>query len=43
MTKQTISEYKQAIRKGRTKKFNDWNYTSKNTLAGREVYQSKIK
>ena len=41
MNKQTISEYKQAVRRRRSKKFNEWVYTSKNTLAGREVYQSK--
>jgi hypothetical protein len=43
MNKQTIAEYKQAVRRGRSKKFNDWVYTSKNTLAGKTIYQPKQK
>jgi|GEM_PF-6624971 hypothetical protein len=41
MKKETILEYKQSLRKGRTKKFNNWKYLSKNTLAGKTVYQPK--
>lgn len=42
-SKQIINEYKASVTKrGRTKRFNTWNYTSKNRLAGPDVYQSKI-
>lgn len=42
MNNQTIEEFKQSVRKGRSKKFNDWKY-SKGTLAGKTVYQPKQK
>jgi len=40
-SQKTIQEYKQAVHKRRSKKFNDWKYLSKNELGGKLSYKNK--